>query len=143
MKEATILIVIVLFLQSPVFAMSENMERENENVVLNDQAKDFPFVAKNNNKKVKRTSDSPWQLKKIRRKARRNYRRGTPNPSKSNFTWWQRTRLYYKIKARRAKRNATYNKADAPRNRKFNRKRAIRRNSKGLPFFKKLKKRRK
>jgi hypothetical protein len=143
MKKLIFLISVLFFLYNPVLAVSTDMAVEKESVVIRDQSKGQPFVAKNKNKKVERTSDSPWQLKKIRKKARRNYRKGTPNPSKSNFTWWQRTRLYYKIKARKAKRNATYNKADAPRNKEFNRKRAIRRNSKSLPFYKKLKKRRK
>jgi len=141
MKKLILVISVLFFLQGPVFALSKDTSKEN--ITLKDQSKSQPFVAKNENKKVKRTADSPWQLESIRKKAKRSYKKGKPNPSKSNFSWWQSTRLYYKLKAKKAKRNAEYNKADAPRNKEFNRKRVIRKNSKGLPFFKKMKKRRK
>jgi len=77
---------------------------------------------------VYRGKDLPWQPASMTKKARKNFRKGTPNPNKSNFSKWQQTRLYYKIKARKAQKKAVYNKAEAPKHKEYNRKKTIRQN---------------
>jgi len=99
-------------------------------VFAEDSGNEGSFVAEKNDKKNKiyRGKDLPWQPASMTKKARKNFRKGTPNPNKSNFSKWQQTRFYYKIQAKKAKKRAVYNKAEAPKYKELNRKKTIRQN---------------
>ena len=54
---------------------------------------------------------SPWQPTSLTKKAQKNFKKGQPNRNDSNFTWFQRTRLYYKLKAKKAMKESSYSQA--------------------------------
>ncbi len=65
---------------------------------------------------------SPWQPTSLTKKAQRNWKNNQPNRNDSNFNWFQRTRLYYKLKAKKAMKESNYSQAKAATKRPKNQK---------------------
>lgn len=132
MKEVIFLIVIFLFFFNSTHAV-------NSIVVVNEEAEEIcsesiviTNVKTTENDMTEYDSDGylPWQSKKSKKNALKNRKNGTPNGSGSNLTKWQRSKLYYKLKAKKAMKGSSYNKAKSPKNKKKNLKKTIKKNRK-------------
>lgn len=98
---------------NPVIANSNNLTKDSQIREKSDKK-----IKKNKKDKIKEDFYMPWQSEKSKKIAIKNRANGKANANKSNFSRYQRTRLYYKIQAKKAMKKSSYSKASAPKHKK-------------------------